>query len=243
MVTTSYITDATPAVFAAHSINRYDNTEIANDYFTQTTPNVLLGGGGKGVTISAAENVGYVVITDKNGLQTLDTENITHISGQFGSSYMPYEYDGTNNLPHLSEMAISALKVLNNDPDGYFLMVESGRIDHAAHNNDIIRDIYELIEFENTIKKVDEHSNDEDTLIIVTADHETGGLKVLKNNGAGNFPDVSWSTNWHTSQKVDVYGHGSKSDLIDRIKDNTQIYSIMKEAISSCLKNNWQLYN
>jgi alkaline phosphatase len=153
LVTTDTMTGATPACFGAHNASRSNTTDIANDYLTQTKPNILFGGGGNGMSESAAQAAGYMVVTDRSGLQALDTESATMVSGQFGIGSLPYEYDGSYlTLPHLSEMTVTALAVLDNDPaDGFFLMVEGARIDHAGHSNNINRTIYETKEFNNTV--------------------------------------------------------------------------------------------
>jgi alkaline phosphatase len=124
-------------------------------------------------------------------------------------------------------MAAKALDILDNDADGLFLMVEGGRIDHAGHSNDLVRNIYETIEFAYAAEVVLDWALDNpDTLIIVTADHETGGLSVLANNGQGNLPTVSWSTTSHTDENVPIYAWGVNSDLVSGIMDNTDIFEI-----------------
>ena len=206
LVTTSTITDATPAAFAAHADARSNTTEIANDLLTQTRPNVLLGGGGNGMTAAGAEAAGYTVVQDRNALLALDTNATTYVSGQFGGSYVPYEYDGLGNLPHLSQMAATALDILDNDPDGFFLVIEGGRIDHAGHANDIQRGVRETAEFANTVQLVlDWAAGRTDTLVLVTADHETGGMNVVADRGAGVAPDVTWTTTGHTGVNVPIY--------------------------------------
>jgi len=227
LVTTTYITHATPAVFAAHEQDRDNFTGIAQDFLTQSRPNVMLGGGEKGMSEKAAAKAGYVVVKNRKELFEIDAENIRMVSGQFGKGNMPYEVDGLGDLPHLSEMAEVALKILDNDADGFFLMVEGGKIDHAGHNNDLLRNVTETIEFARAIEVAMSWARDRtDTLIIVTADHECGGLKVEKNNGAGKLPTVSWSTDDHTAAKVPVYAWGANAQMAREIKDNTQIFSM-----------------
>jgi len=228
LVTTTHITHATPAVFAAHEPDRGNLAEIAQDFLTQSRPNVLFGGGGKGISKKATLAAGYIVIKDRKGLFEIDTENVTIISGQFGKGHMPYEVDGLGDLPHLSEMTAVALKILDNDADGFFLMVEGGRIDHAGHDNDLLRNVTETIEFAKAVETaINWAGADANTLIIVTADHECGGLKVEKNNGAGKLPTVSWSTNDHTAAKVPVYARGVNAQMAREIKDDTQIFSML----------------
>lgn len=228
LVTTTEMTHATPAAFAAHQPSRNNQAQIAQDYLQTSRPEVLLGGGGSGISTQAAENAGYTVVTTASQMQALDTETVTRVSGQFGTGHLPYEYDGLRQLPHLRDMAKTALNILDNDPDGLFLMVEGGRIDHAGHGNDIERNVTETVEFAQTVTEVLKWAeNHPDTLIIVTADHETGGLKVLENNGQGKFPKVSWSSWNHTGANVGVYGWGVNSDRISGIMDNTDIFHLL----------------
>ena len=154
LVTTTYITHATPAAFGAHEPNRNNYAEIAADYLNQTRPDVILGGGANGMTVADTEAAGYTVVTDRAGLQAVNTAAVSRLSGQFGSSHLPYEYDGLGDLPHLSEMVTVAVDVLDNDPDGFFLMIEGGLIDQACHANDPNRLVGEVGEFDNAFDDV-----------------------------------------------------------------------------------------
>ena len=228
LISTTFITHATPAAFGAHEPQRGNLAEIAGGYLNQTRPNVLLGGGGNGISQTAAEEAGYTVVTDREGMRDLDPETATLVSGQFGETNLPYEFDGLGTLPHLSEMTVTALKILDKDSDGFFLMVEGGRIDHAGHSNDIQRNVFETIEFSNTVQVAFDWAKERsDTLILVTADHETGGLKVLRNNGRGSFPEVSWSTGGHTTVNVPIYSWGLNAERISGVMDNTNLFEVV----------------
>ncbi|RJR18823.1 MAG: hypothetical protein C4581_05745, partial [Nitrospiraceae bacterium] len=227
LVTTDSMTGATSASFGAHNESRVNTYDIADDYLNQTRPNVLFGGGSYGMSVSAAQAAGYTVITNRADMQSLNTETSTMVSGQFGTGAMPYEYDGNYaTLPHLSEMTETALAILDNDPDGFFLMIEGARIDHAGHDNNRNRNIFETVEFENAVQTVLVWAQGKsDTLILVTADHETGGLLVTQNNGQGVFPTVSWSTSGHTGVNVGIYAAGENAQLFTGTIDNTDIYA------------------
>jgi alkaline phosphatase len=241
LVTTKFMTDATPAAFGAHDDSRYHTDDIADYYRTQTVPNVLFGGGGNGITTSEFSTAGYTVktcwdtnrdnIEDSTGLKWLDTETAVKVLGYFNNTSMPYEYDGVGDLPHLSEMTGVALQILDNDPDGFFLMMEGGRIDSACHARQIYRADAEILEFHKAVQVViDWAKGRTDTLILVVADHETGGLTVSTNgnNGAGNDPTVTWNaTGSHTDANVGVYGWGINSELVSTTSDNTHIVNVV----------------
>ncbi len=230
LVTTTPVTHATPAAFGAHEKSRYNYENVATDYLTQTRPNVLFGAGGHGITPQAAKDAGYVVVSNLNELQSLNTEEVTFVSGQFGKN-IPYEMQWAGDLPHLSQMTESALAILDNDPDGFFLMIEGGTIDWAGHDNELANNIGETIEFARTVQIVFDWAEErDDTLLVVTADHETGGLKVIKNNGKGKLPDVSWSSKNHTAAQVPVYAWGTGAGLFTGPMDNTDIHKKIVKA-------------
>jgi alkaline phosphatase len=225
LVTTTYMTHATPAAFGAHEPSRNNTGPIAVDYLTQTVPNVLLGGGANGMSGTAAEAAGYTVVTTASEMQALNTGIETYVSGQFGSSHLPYEFDGLGNLPHLSQMTTTSLDLLHNDPDGFFLMVEGGRIDHAGHDNRLDRLQAEVVEFSNAVQTVIDwvnlNSSWTETLVIVTADHETGGLDFDFQTGTGTF-----SSTGHTGVNVPIYARGANAESVTGTMDNTDVFSL-----------------
>ncbi|MEE8308347.1 MAG: alkaline phosphatase, partial [Gammaproteobacteria bacterium] len=231
LVTTATITHATPASFGAHVDNRNNTSDIAGDYLTQTMPNVLFGGGGAGLSVAATEAAGYVVASSTSEFDALSTTEEL-ISGQFGSSYMPYEYDYLGSeypYPHLADMVEKALDALDDDPDGFFVMVEGGRIDHAGHDHNLERNVHETLAFSDAVQvAIDWAAGKEDTLILVTADHETGGLFVDEDNGAGEYPTVRWTGSGnHTPVDLPVYAWGVNAELISGTMDNTDMFDVV----------------
>jgi alkaline phosphatase len=135
---------------------------------------------------------------------------------------VPYFTPFNEGVPTLEEMTIAALNVLDNDPDGLFLMVEAGAVDWAGHGNYSARVIEEQIDFNKAVEAaiawVKANSNWGETLVIVTGDHETGYLtgpgsgptwEPLVNNGAGNLPGMEWHSGGHTNQLIPFYAKGS----------------------------------
>ena len=229
LVTTSYLTDATPAGFGAHAYNRYaDEAVIAYDYLWRTRPNVLFGGGSYELDMGEVLAAGYEVATDAASLLALRGSRAEHVAGLFGYGPLPFVYDGLYDLPSLSQMTEVALGILGRDPDGFFLMVEGGLIDHACHGNDVERCVTETLAFNEAVKSAAAWAaNRTDTLVIVTADHETGGLAVVTDNGAGVLPEVSWETGEHTAAPVAIYAWGVNAALVTNVVDNTQVRGVM----------------
>ena len=183
LVTTTRITHATPAVFCAHVEHRKMEKEIARQLIEHRI-NVLMGGGKKEFdanTLKLARELGYKIIYTKKELEDVDGK---YVLGLFAESHIPYVLDRDGNTPSLLDMTKKAIEILEKDSDGFFLMVEGGRIDHAAHANDIASVIAETKEFDDVVGYVLDYAKRRgDTLVIVVADHETGGLTVGVNYG------------------------------------------------------------
>jgi len=178
LVTTTRITHATPAVFASHVEDRDMEKEIAKQLIKEKV-NVLFGGGKKKFdsdTLKLAEKMGYKVVYTKKDLESVDGN---YVLGLFSDSHMPYVLDRDEDTVGLLDMTKKAIKLLEKDPDGFFLMVEGGRIDHACHANDVASVVAETKEFDDVVGYcLDYARKNKDTLVIVLADHETGGLGV-----------------------------------------------------------------
>ncbi|MDX9793234.1 MAG: alkaline phosphatase [Kiritimatiellia bacterium] len=233
LVTTSYLTDATPAVFGAHAAYRFDSEMIAWQYLNRTRPEVLMGGEAAGLSLAVAESAGYHhVVTDRLSLVAAQTGTVARLCGLFGAGYLPYEYDGLGERPSLAEMTACALSVLSRDPDGFFLMVEGGLIDIACHGNDLARCVAETLAFDRAVETCAAwaHGRD-DTLILVVADHETGGLSVVRDAGPGLLPEVSWSTTGHTAAPIALFGWGANAEWVEGASDNTHVAGLMRRRV------------
>lgn len=144
-----------------------------------------------------------------------------------------YEVPLTNALPSLEQMTMAAVNVLNQNPKGFFLMVEGGAIDWASHDNHPGRLIEEMNDFHEAVASVarwvEQHSSWEETLIIVTADHETGLIwgepaqgnvfNPLKSAGIKAQPEMKWYSRDHSNSLVPVYARGKGSQIIEFLAD------------------------
>jgi alkaline phosphatase len=139
----------------------------------------------------------------------------------------PYVVPLSETVPTLEEMTTAALNVLDDDPDGLFLMVEGGAVDWAGHANQSGRVVEEQIDFNNAVEAavawVNANSHWGETLLIVTGDHETGYLtgpgsdptwEPLVNNGAGNLPGMEWHSGSHTNQLIPFFAKGSPHRML-----------------------------
>lgn len=258
LVTTTHITHATPAAFVAHVENRNLMTEIAEQILNAGI-DVLLGGGenefipasdtgcypdsGKRIDsrnlINEAIAIGYAYICTADDFNLIDPTSISKLLGLFEDEGMIRPFS-----PTLQDMAKTAIDVLNKNPEGFFLMIEGGQIDWASHVNDADNAINDTVDFDNAVKVAKDFAAlENDTLIIVTADHETGGMSVSKSasgmpseDGPFVMPDgrhfyINWSTIGHTGDDVPVSAFGPGSEMLSGINDNTIIHDVILSAL------------
>lgn len=206
LVAKSTITDATPAVFASHVPHRSQQDAIASQYLEKRI-DVLLGGGksywlpkSKGGArtderdlIEEAKNLGYSIVSNLSELEKIQDGKVL---GLFASGNIPYRLDADPTvIPSLKEMTEKAIELLYKDSKGFFLMVEGSRVDHASHINDAASVVAEVREFDDAVKVALEFYNKHprETLLIVTTDHDNGGLSLIYNydtNGKEKYATV-----------------------------------------------------
>ena len=223
IIATSYITHATPAAFVAKNINRNNYEEIAMDFAQCEKVDLLIGGGRKHFT---NRNDGINLIEEMSNknwhyYDTLcDIKENDKIIILADEKHLPSYPQRGDFLPDATELA---LEKLNND-NGFFLMIEGSQIDFAAHNMDSTYLVNEMLDFNNTINKVLAFANDNpNTLVIVTADHETGGLTIIDPNGAYTKTNFHFSTGSHSPLLVPIFAIGPGCENFSGIMENTDI--------------------
>lgn len=269
LVTTDSVTSATPAVFAAHVENRDQDEEIARQYVEETQPDVILGGGRSyfyqdeepgdengsetGGLVEDAQLRGYAYTTDA---EELDRTGKDKILGLFAEDKMFEEgpegegsYDPAVSLPRMTEKAIATL---SRDPEGFFLVVEEEAIDEMSHENNSELMIEAGQELDKAVEIAQNYVREEpDTLLIVGADHETGGLTVedvdrpitenepsgedgpFEIEGSTHLFELDWSTSSHTAVDVPITATGPGAERLSGVYDNTHVYEVMKESLLS----------
>jgi alkaline phosphatase len=172
----------------------------------------------------------------------------------------PYAVPFNQTVPTLMEMTLGALNVLDNNPNGFFVMIEGGAIDWAAHNNQKGRLIEEQTDFNNAIEAVIEwvnkNSSCEETLLIITADHETGMIwgpgsgppnifNQLINNGKNVLPGFEFHTTDHSNSLVPFYAKGSSSEIFGFFADEIDPVRgrfIQNSEVAQGIKFLWNAY-
>ncbi len=174
---TSQINHATPAAFLSHNESRRNYEALAESYLN-TEADVMLGGGQKyfsGKLIAEFEAKGYQVLKDA---ALLDDVTRPKVMGLFADVQLPWAIDEPE-ARRLSTMTAKALELLSQNDQGFVLLVEGSLIDWAGHNNDIATAMAEMHEFAGAIEVVEQYVRQhQDTLLVVTADHNTGGLSI-----------------------------------------------------------------
>lgn len=225
LVSTSAITHATPASFIAHQPHRNMYEEIAAD-FLKTDIDVFIGGGYNHFTkrkdgrnlVSELEKKGYTVLQDINLIKNF----------KFG------KLAGLTALEHNERVAVrknmlqtatqTALNLLSQKKKGFFLMVEGSQIDWGGHANDITYIVEEMLDFDKTIGLVLEYaSKNKNTLVIVTADHETGGLTLNKGDIKVGSMKAKFTTGSHTGVMVPIFAFGPGAEQFTGVMENTDI--------------------
>jgi len=231
LVATSSITHATPAAFIASVRNRSDEVEIAAG-FIGSGIDIFIGGGRKyfeNEKINVSDSLrkqGYSIVYS---LEDIGTEGNGNIGCLVAPEALPPKHKGRDDyLPKATE---AALEKLSKNDKGFFLMVEGSQIDWGGHANDIDYVISEVIDFDKAVGKAFEFADkNPGTLVIVTADHETGGLAITEGDIKAGSVKPDFTSKNHTPVFVPVYTYGEGADNFSGIYENAEIYHKMMKA-------------
>lgn len=234
LVSTSAITHATPASFIANEVSRNDYEAIAAD-FLKTDIDLFIGGGldhftkredGRDLTKELEAN-GYTVATNID-------QFVAHTSGKLAALTAPVHnpnmLEGRDDmLPFATNKAI---ELLDQNEEGFFVMIEGSQIDWGGHGNNQEYVIQETLDFDAAVKvALDFAEQDGETLVVVTADHETGGMMILNGNIEEGKVETIFTTGGHTGIIIPVYAYGPGAELFTGIYDNTDFKSKFMQAL------------
>jgi len=238
LVSTSSITHATPASFIAHARDRQYMEEIAT-FFVKTDIDLFIGGGMKYFTNRKTDQRNLYAELQAKGYLVSDFSGYALDAG-IPSPQQPFAWfsaleepasvaDGRSYLPVAARMAPAFLS--KRSDKGFFLMIEGSQIDWACHANNAENAVLEMLDFDQAIGEVLEFAKkDGNTLVIVTADHETGGMALLRGETKETLK-IKFTTDYHTASLVPVFAYGPGAEQFNGLYDNTDIYLKMRALL------------
>jgi len=285
VVTTSQVTDATGAAFGAHVEDRSKQSDIALQYLTQAKLDVILGGGEdfwfpagtpgaypdepaedpsekskgtQGNLVEKAKQLGYSYVTNAAEMRSAKGGKLL---GLFANEEMFQQreegqgdvYDPVVSLPDMTKKAIDTLSA---NKKGFVLMVEEEAIDEMAHANNAKQVIRSGAQLNKAVQVAKDYAKKHpDTLVIVLADHETGGLAIEAKDDKDESGDgiskedgpfaiagsketfyVDWTTSGHTAVDIPVTATGAGASLFTGVYENTEIFYKLADALGIKVK-------
>lgn len=244
LVVTSSITNATPAAFYAHFSSRYLETQIAEQLINKNI-DVIIGGGTdfflpKGLggkredqinLLDSLSSRGYSVLNSYEDLKEICSKtNSGKIIGLLDKDGLPKSKERNYSLADLTKIALTNL---SRSEKGFFLMVEGSQIDWAGHDKNQDYLLSEMTDFSSSIKQALEFAEaNKNTLVIVTADHESGGMAITGGSKDGKELTLNFISGSHTAGVVGIFSYGPFSKEFEGIMPNYNIGQKLKEILS-----------
>jgi len=225
LLTNDNLYGATPSGFSGHALDRYLGTDDIIDDQINSTIDILMGYG-------EAEYYSYKDKIISNGFdyvnnrESMEKSKKSKLFATFSNNVKVKD-----DIPTLPEMTEKALDILGEDEDGFILVVEEAQVDKKIDSGNIDGMVEAVINLDKVLRiSLNFMRKNDDTLVIVLADHETGGLVL----GEGE-PSLSWFTEperYHTNVKVPVYAYGNRSSVFDNCDIlNTDVFNVMKRLL------------
>ncbi|MDX1660191.1 MAG: alkaline phosphatase [Gemmatimonadota bacterium] len=241
LVTTTHVVDATPAAFAAHVVTRDSMTTIAR-HMASSGVDVLLGDGARtfdpdhrpdGRDLLGELARTHTIVRSAEALDRARAEPPERLVGFFGIDSIA---DPAVRRPSLAAMTTAALRVLDRDPDGFFLLVENEHTDHRGHDNaDLETIVAEVMEVDRAVRAALAYRAERpETLIVVAGDHETGGLTL--HTGPDGYR-ARWTTRGHTPELVPIFAIGPGADRFGGILSSAGVGRALFQAIGTELES------
>lgn len=245
VVVTCYVNHATPAAFYAHRESRNDNDGIIAD-FMESDLDVVFGGGSRYFDeyfskqnknyVDELKAKGYTVLGEQSEMSSVSEGNVV---GLFAETNIPLMRNGRGN--YLPDATAKALEILTNNvekqgKEGFILMVEGSQIDGEGHGNNIEGVLAETRDFAKAMEVAMDYADAHPgTLVVVTGDHETGGLSIPSNKTDFTLPEsgisYGFSTTGHTGIMLPVYLYGTGADRINGIMENTELSQALQRML------------
>ena len=222
--------DATPCDFSCHNLDRDKEQELIGDYPTSGL-DYAFGGGAKYFT-NRADGRDIFKELEANGYHVSHTWD--DLAAWKSGKVFAVPYDVDTPLPDergdlLARASLKGIELLNQNRNGFFMMVEGSQLDDYGHFNQLDLLMKETLDFDHTIGKMMKWAaQDGETLVVVTADHETGGLTLVDGNKDEGKVTCCFSTKSHSGVMVPVYAFGPGSEQFSGIMENTDIFKKIK---------------
>ncbi|MBQ6571136.1 MAG: alkaline phosphatase [Alistipes sp.] len=245
VVVTCYVNHATPAAFYAHRESRNDNEGIITDFMASDL-DVVFGGGTRFFNehftkqnknyVDELKAKGYNVLSEQSEMASVSEGNVV---GLFAETNIPLMRNGRGD--YLPNATAKALEILTNNvekqgKEGFILMVEGSQIDGEGHGNNIEGVLAETRDFAAAMNVAMDYADAHPgTLVVVTGDHETGGLSIPSNKTDFTLPEsgisYGFSTTGHTGIMLPIYLYGTGADRINGIMENTELSQTLQRMI------------
>lgn len=225
IITSDEITGATPASFYAHRKDRSDSEGILQD-LKQSNLNVIAGGGGS-YAEEVLKDLGFVEL---DNLLNKRNQKSRKVYSFFSDKGVPASMKGRANA--LAETTQKTLQLFESFKDPFFLMIEGAQIDSYGHENETWGIVTEGIDFDRAITEAIKFADtSENTLVIITADHETSGFSIPQGNLKNRSIEGDFTTDDHTGVMVPVFAYGPQSHLFQGVYENNLIFTKIIEAL------------
>jgi len=228
IITSGDLRDATPASFYAHQSERSNYKAILDDLL-QSEVDIVMGSAdlsAKDSTVAQLHRK-FQVRTSVDQLGQLDAKPLLLVDSVASRSVL-------NGRGDWSQKALKAsLELLSKNKTGFFIMLEGAQVDHGGHANKLPYAVTELLDLDKVIGQAMEFADSNgETLVIVTADHETGGLTLTGGDYTRGMISGQFSTGDHTAIPVPVFAYGPRSYLFSGVYENTEIFRKILAALS-----------
>jgi len=233
LITSSFFSDATVAAFYAHNISRLNYEEITLDLMEVDID--FIAGGGQDHFDKRTDGLNLIDTMINNGYNIYNNIDSVEISeagekvGVFIAGVRPPSIqDGRGDF--LPDATLKALELLNKNENGFFMMVEGAQIDWAMSEWDNDKYLEEMWDFDNAIKvALDFADKNQQTLVVITGDHEAGGLSFPNGSLSHGTLEMAYSTDYHTGCMVPVFAYGPGASDFIGIYENNDLFFKFKE--------------
>jgi alkaline phosphatase len=246
LVVTSSVSHATPGAFVGHTNDRNDQVLIASQMIDHNI-DIVIGGGlkyflPKSLSGEREDNLNLTkILSEKDYYLPKNYDELLSIPDSIQEIYALFELDGLPGSAQrkytLGDLTASAINHLKNDADGFVLMIEGSQIDWAGHDHKSKELLDEMNDFSSAIKQaLDFAKKDGNTLVLVTSDHETGGMSIIKGNKSATELELGYTSTGHSPSPVGIFAFGPGSEVFGRIMNINHIGQKLFYLLDSSIK-------